>query len=111
MAGKQGSGKNSSHSKKLGTQIINIFKMISERTDLKKSDYAKASFQEFILRLLVAQHKEEVELKQMDNGVRPRSIPYEKIDIDYSVIFNAIKTAFEGKRNETDRDITHYSMD
>lgn len=46
----------------------------------------------------------------MDAGVKPRSIPYEKIDIDYSVIFLAIKTAFEGKKNESES-IAHYSMD
>ena len=46
--------KSMSHARRLGAHIGFVFKMISERTDLKTSEYAKASFQEFILRLLVA---------------------------------------------------------
>ena len=39
-----------------------------------------------------------------------RKIPFEKIELDYSVIFTAIKSAFEGKKNDHDS-LAHYSID
>jgi hypothetical protein len=97
-----------SHARRLGAQIGFVFKMISERTDLKTSEYAKASFQEFILRLLVAQHREHEEHKR-DETHANRAIPYEKVDLDYSVIFNAIMSAFESKKSEPDA-LANYSL-
>ena len=100
--------KTMSHARRLGAQIGFVFKMISERTDLKTSEYAKASFQEFILRLLVAQHREHEEHKR-DETHANRAIPYEKVDLDYSVIFNAIMSAFESKKSEPDA-LANYSL-
>lgn len=81
-------------------QILEIFKQASERATNKQRALSEACFQELVLRILVGQKKEYDEKSKLQ--ARSARDIYQRIDLEYPLIYKAMRSAFADKKSTHD---------
>ena len=76
----------------IANKILSIFKQAAERSNRKELAFTKASFKEFLLKIIVRQEKYFKE-----NGMQKNLNGVKRIELNYDIVLQCIKSLFKTK--------------